>query len=200
MTRETRIGLIVGLAFIVLFGVVLSELGTPVEVTEAKPERASENFYAFAPVTPGAEPQPQRRELPLTARRRTEPQTPAARRDPQPQRRRQPAPVPGTRQTPQRRTRQPTVRLAPARPAGRVDSREMTVEEFRARYGVRGAAERTGRTRTYVTRRGDNLTAIARKFYRTPSRKAVMKIFNANRNVLQSPDSLGVDVKLVIPN
>jgi nucleoid-associated protein YgaU len=52
----------------------------------------------------------------------------------------------------------------------------------------------------YVTRRGDNLTAIARKFYRTPSRKAVMKIFNANRNVLQSPDSLAVGVKIVIPN
>ena len=59
---------------------------------------------------------------------------------------------------------------------------------------------RTDRSRMYVTRRGDNLTAIARKFYRTPSRKAVMKIFNANRNVLQTPDSLGVGVKIVIPN
>jgi nucleoid-associated protein YgaU len=72
----------------------------------------------------------------------------------------------------------------------------MTAEEFAARYGVR----RPTTSRTYVTRRGDNLTALARKFYRTPSRKAVMKIYDANRNVLTSPDSLKIGVKLVIPH
>ena len=51
MTRETRIGLIVGLAFIVLFGVVLSELGTSGEVPEGKSDRVSRGFYARAPVT-----------------------------------------------------------------------------------------------------------------------------------------------------
>ena len=73
----------------------------------------------------------------------------------------------------------------------------MTIEEL-ARE--RDAGGRTRHSRFYVTRRGDNLTALARKFYRTPSRKAVMKIFNANRTILQSPDALGVGVKLVIPN
>jgi nucleoid-associated protein YgaU len=76
----------------------------------------------------------------------------------------------------------------------------MTPEEFARTYGAGAGAGRRQHARTYVTRRGDNLTAIARKFYRTPSRKAVMKIFKANRNVLETPDSLGVGVKIVIPN
>jgi nucleoid-associated protein YgaU len=74
----------------------------------------------------------------------------------------------------------------------------MTLAEFARSRGV-GAAP-AGNSRTYVTRRGDNLTAIARKFYRSASQKAVMKIYNANRKVLKSPDSVHVGVKLVIPN
>jgi len=76
----------------------------------------------------------------------------------------------------------------------------MTPEEFARTHGVGAGVGRVGNSRTYVTRSGDNLTAIARKFYRTPSRKAVMKIFNANRNVLQTPDALRVGIKIVIPN
>jgi len=76
----------------------------------------------------------------------------------------------------------------------------MTADEFARRHGVAVATAASPRRRTYVTRRGDNLTALARKFYRTPSRAAVMKIFNANRQVLSNPDSLGVGVTLVIPN
>jgi nucleoid-associated protein YgaU len=191
MTRETRIGLIVGLAFIVLFGVVLSELGTSSEPTPGRSERASNNFYVRAPVT--SHPTPQgREELSLSIPRRTTVTPP----------RRQTPPT-GIVQSPPRRTSPPTgiVQSPPRRtvqPIGGSGRREMTAEEFAASHGV-GAGRRT-RARMYVTRRGDNLTAIARKFYRTPSRKAVMKIFNANRNVLRTPDSLGVGVKIVIPN
>ena len=198
MTRETRIGLVVGLAFIVLFGVVLSELGTSSEVREARPDRMSRGFYARAPVRRSVQPQSKGEDLPLVARRRTEPQksdgAEGARR---PQGGQQPPPVAGTGRSPQRPAGQPGMLSAPRRPAGGGDRREMTAEEFAAAHRMGG---RTDRSRMYVTRRGDNLTAIARKFYRTPSRKAVMKIFNANRNVLQTPDSLGVGVKIVIPN
>jgi len=75
----------------------------------------------------------------------------------------------------------------------------MTPEEFARRHGVTIATARENRGQVYVTREGDNLTALARKFYRTPSRAAVMKIFNANRQVLSNPNALGVGVKLVIP-
>jgi len=199
MTQETRIGLIVGLAFIVLFGVVLSELGTLDEAPQDRSDRVSGGFYARAPVTPRAQEQPRREALLLVARRRPEPR--GAR---QPQRRQQPPRVTRTDQTPTRTPppiapQRPT-RPAPTSPSRRGDGREMTPEEFAAIHGVGAGVGRVGNSRMYVTRSGDNLTAIARKFYRTPSRKAVMKIFNANRNVLQTPDALGVGIEIVIPN
>ena len=196
MTRETRIGLIVGLAFIVLFGVVLTERGPSGETPDGKDDRIAKGFYVRAPVTPPPQPQPHRQVIPLVARRRTEAQDPStARRAPQPPRgeRREPA-ARTTVPSPPRVTPQPT---APTAPPTRGGSREMTIEELAA---ARGMGQRADRSRVYVTRRGDNLIGLARKFYRTPSRKAVMKIFNANRTVLQSPDSLGVGVKIVIPN
>jgi nucleoid-associated protein YgaU len=146
MTHETRIGLIVGLAIIVLFGVVLTEFGPSGEMPDGKDDRIAKGFYAWAPVTPP------------------------------------------------RVTPQPT---APTVPPTRGDSREMMIDKLPA---SRGLGQRADHSRVYVIRGGDNLVALARKFYRTPNRKAVMKIFNANRTVLQSPDSLGVGVKLVIPN
>ena len=194
MTRETRIGLIVGLAFIVLFGVVLSELGTSGEAPEAKPDRKSRGFYASAPVTPPPQQRIERREVPLIARTQTPGSATAGAQ--QPPRRQQPAHTAGTAQTPPARTAQRPA-VSAQRPAGSGDARAMTAEEFATAHGV---GRRTDHGRMYVTRSGDNLTAIARKFYRTPSRKAVMKIFNANRNVLRTPDSLGVGVKIVIPN
>ena len=198
MTRETRIGLVVGLAFIVLFGVVLSELGPSGEEPEGRADRMSRGFYARAPVTRAPERSPQPQVVPLVARRRSAPaggsqQPPRVARtgtDRSPTRRAAPRTA---RQTPTRPTR-------PTGPAIRPDRREMTAEEFATAYGAGARGGRAAYSRMYVTRRGDNLTAIARKFYRTPSRKAVMKIFNANRNVLRSPDSLGVGVKIVIPN
>ncbi|MDP6634289.1 MAG: LysM peptidoglycan-binding domain-containing protein [Phycisphaerae bacterium] len=196
MTRETRIGLIVGLMFIVLFGVVLSELGTVGQEPLENTDNTGRGFYARAPVTRPPQIQPrQREEHALTARRRTEAQGPRANggaRRPAPGR--QPESTGGTTQPPRRTIRR---RTEPTGPVVRTDRREMTAEEF-ARS--RGLVIPSGNVRTYTTRRGDNLTAIARKFYRTPSRKAVMKIFNANRNVLQTPDSIGVGVKIVIPN
>lgn len=205
MTRETRIGMLVGLMFIVLFGVVLSELGPTRRASGQQDDRiAGNNFYVNAPITP-TRPQQSVVEQPLVARRRIRVQGPAAApRSVQ-------APRRGLPQRIGRSTQAPVVapqRVAPRRPAvtptrrtvrtlRRTDSREMTIEEL-ARS--RGVTLPTVNSRTYVTRSGDNLTAIARKFYRSASHKAVMKIFNANRSVLRSPDSLGIGLKIVIPN
>jgi nucleoid-associated protein YgaU len=199
MTRETRIGLIVGLAFIVLFGVVLAELGPSDDMHEDKGDGVNESFYVRAPVTSPPQTSRQHEELSLTARRRTAAQGSETGRVAQ-----QPAPAP------RRRTQVPVVRpprrivppvaprrTVPTRPLVRRRTRVMTIEQLARLRGT--ITEAPSNSRIYVTRRGDSLTAIARKFYRTPSRKAVMKIFNANRTVLKSPDSLGVGVKIVIP-
>ena len=199
MTRETRIGLLVGLVFIVLFGVVLSELGTSEEpLTAQRP--AGDGFYLEAPVLPQPAPEPERT-TPLAARssdRSTQP--------PQPQR-------PPQRPRQADRSAEPRER---ARGGGRTvvrrteDGRtvEMTPEqvaEFARRNGMTLADARptppppAPRQRKHMTRRGDSLTAIVRKYYRTASRVAVMKVFNANRSVLRNPDSVPIGVELVIP-
>ncbi len=204
MTRETRVGLVVGLMFIIMFGVVLSELGSVDKSPDPENDVLAGKFFAGAPVVPAPRLQP-RQEVPLVAASPAGAQGRAVVRgaqQPQPQPRRRPArPVVVTprRAVPQRPAPQrPVIRAAEqTRTPRRSDPREMTMDEFARTRGV-GASPQN--SRTYVTCRGDNLTAIARKFYRTPSRQAVMKIFNANSSVLRSPDSVGVGVKLVIPN
>ena len=54
----------------------------------------------------------------------------------------------------------------------------------------------------YIVREGDSLTYIARKFYgpeQGNKRANVLKIFEANRGVLKSPDEIDVGQELVIP-
>ncbi len=85
---------------------------------------------------------------------------------------------------------------APARtPAGGV--RLVTFDEVEGAlrdYPAAGTA-----TRTYVVRRGDSLTSIARREMRDDSPAAVRKLYEANRDKLDSPDSLPAGVELVIP-
>ena len=181
MTRETRIGLLVGLGFIVLFGVVLSELSAPVhQAPKNQPLRQEEEFYAQAPVVPPMPEVPRRSRQVTVAARGQRPQRAAA---------------------PSRATRPP---VAPVRTLTAVQAAgparrhyvEMTPEQLaRANALARGRG-----VQTYVTRRGDTLTRIARRFLRSDSRAAVMRIFKANRSKLASPDAVGVGVTLVIPN
>ncbi len=51
--------------------------------------------------------------------------------------------------------------------------------------------------RTYVTVKNDNLYSISRRFYGSSSH--YLKIFNANKDVLKTPDDVPVGVTLVIP-
>jgi len=53
--------------------------------------------------------------------------------------------------------------------------------------------------RIYVVKDGDNLTRIARSQLNDGSHEAAMKIFEANRDKLKSPDLLQVGMKLHIP-
>jgi len=60
-----------------------------------------------------------------------------------------------------------------------------------------------GRVESYIVQPGDNLAAIATKVYgpeKGNKRTVVNKIFQVNRAILRSPDQLAVGQKLVIPS
>ena len=57
-----------------------------------------------------------------------------------------------------------------------------------------------GERRVYVVQSGDNLTRIARKMLNDGSRNAVERIYQANKDKLQSPDSITEGMKLNIPS
>jgi nucleoid-associated protein YgaU len=53
------------------------------------------------------------------------------------------------------------------------------------------------RQRRYVVQSGDTLSKISREYYGDPSQ--FTKIFNANRNILEDPNTLRPGQELVIP-
>ena len=75
---------------------------------------------------------------------------------------------------------------------------EMTLEELDAHF-KKPTSGRVASGRVYVVRRGDSLTTIARKVLNDGSRASVLKIYDANRDKLKSPDHLPVGVTLRIP-
>ncbi|MGF7224513.1 nucleoid-associated protein YgaU [Pantoea agglomerans] len=54
-----------------------------------------------------------------------------------------------------------------------------------------------GSNRTYTVKSGDTLSAIAKQFYNNASE--YMKIFEANKSILSSPDNIAPGQVLTIP-
>jgi nucleoid-associated protein YgaU len=86
-----------------------------------------------------------------------------------------------------------------ARAAGEGEVVELDVRELGRRFAS-APPRRSSARRVYVVQRGDCLTGIARRFLRDGSRAAVLKIYNANRSLLDSPDRLPVGARLNIPS
>jgi len=76
----------------------------------------------------------------------------------------------------------------------------MSLDELAKHFASadRGAKDKHS-GRIYVVRSGDNLTRIARSQLDDDSHQAAMKIFEANRDKLTSPDVLKVGMELQIP-
>ncbi|WP_187506692.1 LysM peptidoglycan-binding domain-containing protein [Pantoea agglomerans] len=55
-----------------------------------------------------------------------------------------------------------------------------------------------GNNRTYTVKSGDTLSAIAKQFYNDASE--YMKIFEANKSILSSPDKIAPGQVLTIPD
>ena len=182
MTRETRIGLLVGLAFIVTFGLVLSELtGVAGPSSAARTTEVALAELEQPGWSPVIEP------LPIAA---AEPRKPKARRV-----------AVRTGQQPQQPVRLAATNAQPLRSQAK-QTPEMDLDQLRRYFAVSAADRQTCRPsgRAYVVREGDNLSKIARRTLNDGSRSAVMKIYDANRDKLSSPDMLPVGVELRIPS
>jgi len=282
MTRETRIGLLVGLAFIVMFGLVLSELtGTnepaasppqarldevmtegwspiisePVEVepadiivSEAPVDR--EAMLGEATIVSslvGPAPSPASEIVQTRMQDRQAIPAPAVAMAAPPQQTYTVAPgdslakiartvygpahegeyrrifeanrgvlsdesivqvgqellIPPLEDAPQVAAASRQVRQAAPQPYREMDAEQLEAYFLAARdepaAPARVVTQRAPSGRVYVVKSNDNLTKIARRLLNDGSRDAVMKIYNANRDKLSSPNVLPVGVELRIP-
>jgi len=180
MMHETRIGLLVGLMFIVAFGLILAELtGDGAAAPEDLADRTADgtdpwNTIALAPQPP-VESEPI--ELPADSaaqpevhRRQSRPESPVQLAE-------KPQPAPTEQPTPQpHREAAPPVAAAIERPA-----------------------EAEAAPVFYTVRPGDTLIRIARKVYGPERGDEYSRIYQANRDVLADESSVYVGQKLRIP-
>ena len=191
MTRDTRIGLLVGLLFILAFGLILSELTNPELPPAEQPPVPVDGQPLVAPdhVRPR---EPERYvirqhgdEWREEVYRPREQETPVVVADP-PRHVEQPhyESLAAVRQDPVVVERQPAYE-------------ELSIEQLEQRYGI-GGAEQTA-PRTYVVQSGDTLTSIARRMMGNESRQTVDRLYQANRGWIADPDNIPVGVELVLP-
>jgi len=197
MTKETRIGLLVGLLFIIMFGLVLSEL-TGSGSGPPAPAAAEENFdaYAHTPVIQDLSP-------PIGyagAQRQAEAV----------------AAGPGRRTAPAGAIIEAGVRPGTSGPAGGVLEAHVYPDAVLAATdptppaATEGpapnpaptpdpAAEPAPRRRVYTVEANDTLIRIARKVYGRESELEYKRIYQANRRVLPNESTLTIGQELVIP-
>lgn len=187
MTRETRIALLVGLAFIVLFGLVLGQ--RTLSLTSA----AAEHQHALGTSPPPQAPGPEM----VTATISPPDDRPAL----------EPAPArPASQAPPQPEAPRP-VHLAaqqpPAPPAGpqrqEVEIPPVQADSARTSRTVQPAPRPDPAVQTYEVRPGDTLIRIARKLYGRAHEREYLRIYRANRSRMRSPSQLTVGQVLVIP-
>ncbi len=176
MTRQARIGLLVGLAFIIMFGLVLSEIINSPEPAPAT--RADVPPVAAAPVRP---PEPPAVEV-VDASDRSRDRADAGRAVPEAQRQARPGDRPSGEAP-----------MLAAREGNRPESARTTPRVQHA--GAPPAAV----PRTHKVQPGDSLIALARRYYGPDKEHLYERIFQANRHILSDPGNLSVGQELIIP-
>lgn len=201
MTRQTNIGLLLALIFIVAFSLVLTEFRQPTQDIDSQSvAKVDETYYQQAT---GPRLTPERPVVRREVRRRVAPVAPIAIRAAATTPRevaaaaQQPAPAPAPRiVTPvapsQRRPdlagtiRLPQDNTTPA-------YHERTLDQFAQDVQQMPAPA----PRVYTVIRGDNLRKISKKIYNSDNKWR--KIFNANRSKLRNPNDIKIGMTLVIP-
>jgi nucleoid-associated protein YgaU len=182
MTRETRIGLLLGLVFIIAFGMILSELKDTGESSAPEPPVAGDYHTEQPPVEPTAYGRADEIRISPVIR----PISALARREPQ--------------ERPEGRA---DMEVIP--PAERVDVRErlamITLTRRAANEPVAAPAAESAAPapRTYTVKSGDSLYSIATEVYGRRNAHRFKKIYEANRDKLPDVSTVLAGQVLVIP-
>ncbi len=180
MTRETRVGLLVGMVFIVAFGLILSELTVTTSSGTASESAGDIKEVASPGWAPLIAP-------PRVIQSETEPIAVAHAEPPVEQMR--VAEVSMQRQP--RPEAQPIALIALSRQGTRNPNRAANTVMVR---------KRLSRPRTYTVKEGDSLRRIARNVYGRGYEERYMEIFRANQKTLSDPSKVYVGQELIIPN
>jgi len=187
MTRETRIGLLVGLAFIIMFGLVLTELtgtGSTTDSAQAPPPDSSALVWS-----------PQAEDVSPTVVQPGSPEIPTAEQT-------APAPPPiplAAQYQPITAADEPPALGADTKPiADFVEPLQPVVELTRA---IKPPPAQPGEPAlaNYTVRPGDTLYGIASRHYGSANARQYRLIAEANRKALGSKDLLRIGQVLVIP-
>jgi nucleoid-associated protein YgaU len=191
MTRETRIGLLVGLLFILAFGLILSELTNPeLPAAEQPPAPQEEQSIRVSHIE---QRQPERYVVRRDGEnwreevyRPREQETPVVEAQPR---------LPQHVQDPTRDTLFAVER--DTQPVQEPPYEELTLDELSQRFGEQ--TRQPSAQQTYVVQGGDTLSSIARRMLGDGSRQTVDRLYQANRGWIADPDNIPVGVELVIP-
>ena len=214
MTRETKFGLLVGLIFIVLFGVILSgRAGSSVQEHAAMPTGGSgEHVTKLKAIHSNVDPfgksgTPEGAASPdsaMLADAKDVAKSPAEEPMPAPER------LLPVEATPPKPVERGTVAFMPVNvetPAGGEHPEqpgaklELPPERDAAAGGPAKPEASTpdaGR-RVYVVKQGDTLSKVARQFFGKDGDRLTTKIYEANKATLKDPHRLVIGQKLVIP-
>ena len=211
MKRETRIGLGVGLLFILGFGLILSEMTNSDSPPPAAGSPGTTNTEYVATSRHVRPTQPAQMRIgqavtpPPTYNRQARQQAtqvaqaPPA-EPPQRDRRAEAANVALAATAPARPERQVRNDHAAEHGPPRPQFTEMDAGELQAYVTHAASAPATApATQRYVVQSGDTLTEIARRFMGDGSWPTVQKLYEMNRNILGDPDQLSVGMELTVP-
>ncbi|HNX26092.1 MAG TPA: LysM peptidoglycan-binding domain-containing protein [Phycisphaerae bacterium] len=216
MTRQTNIGLLLALIFIVAFSLVLTEFRQPEQNNIDRQDMASvDDGYYKQPTQELVSPvRPAVRSVVRRAVRPENRRTIAAAVAPAPIQRAATAEVAVARThaaepASQSRTAAPA-QTAPAHRtefvAGTIhmpqnnasaNYREKTIDEFAQDVAQLPDRKNQPTRRVYTVIRGDNLRKISKKIYNSDSKWR--KIYDANRSKLKNPNDIQIGMTLVIP-
>ena len=223
MTRDTKIGLLVGLAFIILFGIILSEKGSSKQPSDAPQFAAYKPMVEVLPAqqTANVEPRPnftlpqlrQRSSTPPSARLRDSAQ-PIAQQSPTRDQTLPNAPSPGASNTANVPKHQSQIIKPPPAQPSRPQQPSKSLQKLLGPPQSSGLAQLEDQptdtaspsaqspplsTVQYTVQKGDTLIAICKRFYGSGSPKLVRTIMQLNQPQLLRPEQLRAQQIITIP-